>query len=256
MLGFHQALGADCTIAVMEVPMEDAGRFGIMNTNAVGRILEFQEKPTRPKSNLASMGVYIFSWEMLRTYLLSDAINLHSDHDFGKNIIPAMLRQGEGMYAFPFQGYWQDVGTLESLWQTNMDMVRDIHLGVPNWPILSCYQEHRPPSYFGPNSRILGSLVSEGCNIRGWVENCVLSPGVVVEEGAVVMDTVIMRDVTIKRGAQVHYAILDEGAVVYDHALVGAPKELHGSITVVGREVVVGHGREAQCGSVVLKDLA
>ena len=234
MLNYHKSMRADCTIAVLEVPIEDAGRFGIMNTAQDDTVIEFEEKPLHPKSNLASMGIYIFNWRVLKEYLYEDEKNLESSHDFGKDVIPGMLRDGLRLYAYRFEGYWKDVGTEESLWSANMDLLDDLHLGFEDWHILSRI-EGRPPHFIAPTGGIKNTLITEGCEIYGSVENSVLSVGVVVEEGAVVKDCVIMANVRVCKNAVVNYAILDEDTVISEGAAVGVPLSKGGKVTVFSR---------------------
>ncbi|MCL1901211.1 MAG: glucose-1-phosphate adenylyltransferase, partial [Firmicutes bacterium] len=196
MLNFHEQKDADCTISVIEVPLIDANRFGIMNCDESGKILEFEEKPKNPKSNKASMGIYIFNWQVLKKYLYEDEKDPESSHDFGKDVIPSMLNDGRRMYAYRFDGYWKDVGTEESLWQANMDLLDDLHLGFEDWLILS-KATGLPPHYIAPNGSIKNTLITEGCEIYGSVENSILSAGVIIEEGAVVRDCVIMENARI-----------------------------------------------------------
>ena len=238
MLDNHKNTRADCTIAVLEVPIEDAGRFGIMSAAPDNSVLEFEEKPLNPKSNLASMGIYIFNWNILKEYLYEDEKHPESSHDFGKDVIPGMLRDGLRLYAYRFEGYWKDVGTEESLWSANMDLLDDLHLGFENWQILSRI-EGRPPHYIGPTGSIRNTLITEGCEIYGSVENSVLSVGVVVEEGASVKDCVIMANVRICKNAIVNYAILDETTVISEGAVVGNPLSDGGRVTVISRGSVV-----------------
>ena len=240
MLAYHKNIGADGTIAVVEIPMRDASRFGIMNTAPDDSIIEFEEKPKAPKNNLASMGIYIFNWSVLRDYLCEDEKELDSDHDFGKNIIPNMLRDRRRMFAYRFDGYWKDVGTEESLWQANMDLLDDMHLGFKGWHILS-RTAGRPPHYIAPTGSIKNTLITEGCEIYGSVKNSILSVGVVVEEGASVSDSVIMGNVRISKNAVVNYAILDENTVVGEGADVGEPRENGGKLTVTPHGTVIGH---------------
>ena len=238
MLNYHKEVGADGTIAVLEVPLKDASRFGIMNTAEDDKIVEFEEKPPEPKSNLASMGIYIFTWSVLREYLIADDQAADSAHDFGKNIIPSMLNDGRGLFAYRFDGYWKDVGTEESLWQDNMDLLDDMHLGFENWSILS-KTAGRPPHYIAPTGKIKNTLITEGCEIYGSVENSVLSVGVVVEEGAKVTDSVLMENTYIGKNARVEYAMLDEGTVVGAGAEVGEPRTQGGKVTVISRGSVI-----------------
>lgn len=244
MLDYHKEVRADCTIAVIEVPIKDAHRFGIMNTAPDDSIIEFEEKPKEPKSNLASMGIYIFTWDVLRKYLYEDEKDPESSHDFGKDVIPAMLNDRQRMYAYHFDGYWKDVGTEESLWQANMDLLDDMHLGFEDWNILS-KATGRPPHYISPTGSIKNTLISEGCEIYGSVENSILSVGVVVEAGAVVKDCVIMENARICRNAVVNYSILDENTVVCEGAAAGEPLGSGGRLTVFARGSVIGETRSA-----------
>ena len=223
MLREHIKNGADLTIAVREVPWEEAPRFGILNTDENNRITEFEEKPAQPKSNKASMGVYIFSWSKMRKYLELDEANPNSDNDFGKNIIPAMLSAGETMAAYRFEGYWKDVGTLDSLWDANMDMLSPgsgLNLLDKKWPIYG-RTPNCPPTFVGPEGDIGNSAVAKGCTILGEVKNTVLSYGSSVAEGAQVSYSVVMPNAVIEAGARVSYAIVGEGCHVGKNAVVG-----------------------------------
>ena len=223
MLEFHEAKEADATLAVIEVPWEDTRRFGIMNTDADDRITEFEEKPAKAKSNLASMGVYIFRWQYLKYYLSRDAKNADSVHDFGRNIIPGMIDSGQSVYAYRFKDYWRDVGTVESLWEANMDLLSDrpqLDLHDPNWRIYSV-NPVRPPHYAGPRSQISQSMISEGCQIFGQVKRCVVFPNVVIGEGAMVTDSVLMPGVTVAPQAMITRAIIGPDAVVQENARIG-----------------------------------
>ena len=224
MLRRHKEAEADCTIAVMEVPWDEASRFGIMNVDSTDTIVEFEEKPKNPKSNLASMGIYIFSWQKMRAYLIADENDENSSNDFGKNIIPNMLGAGEKMVAYRFEGYWKDVGTLDSLWDANMDMLSPasgLNLLDKTWPIYgrtpSC-----PPAYLGADSDGGNSAIAKGCVIEGEVKNSVLSVNVTVKEGAQVAYSVLMPGAVVEEGAVVQYAILGENAYVGKGAKVGA----------------------------------
>ena len=224
MLAVHKKNNADCTIAVIRVPMEEASRFGIMTVDETsGAICKFSEKPKEPDSDLASMGIYIFSWQKLRAYLTEDADDPKSDNDFGKNIIPKMLAAGERLYPYYFQGYWRDVGTINSLWDANMDMLNPAVLDIfdPAWPILA-NSPRRFPQYVGPKAVIRHSIITEGSEAYGEVDNSVLSVSVVVEEGATVRHSTLMPGARICSGAVVEYAIIGENTVVEPGAHVGA----------------------------------
>ena len=249
MLAHHEKMGADCTIAVIEVPMEEASRFGIMNTKPDTQIYEFEEKPKEPKSNLASMGVYIFRWDKLRQYLIDDEADPNSSNDFGKNIIPAMLRNHERMYAYSFDGYWKDVGTIESLWEANMDLLAPsdpLSLYDPDWKIYS-RNPCQPPHYMADTAHVENSLITEGSRVAGEVDFSVLFAGVTVEEGAVVRDSIIMPGSVVRSGALVQYAIVAENSVIGENAKVGERPELmedksQWGVAVVGNGITVGAG--------------
>ena len=223
MLQHHKDAGAACTISVMEVPWSEASRFGIMSVDEHDRITAFAEKPKEPKSNLASMGIYIFTWQKLRAYLLADEADPTSDNDFGKNIIPAMLEAGEVMSAYRFEGYWKDVGTIDSLWDANMDMLSPasgLDLTDESWPIYARSVD-APPTYMGSDSRVSHSAINRGCDIEGTVENSVLSPRVTVEKGAKVSYSVLLPGVTVETGAVIEYAIIGEGCHVGKDCRIG-----------------------------------
>lgn len=231
MLEAHKMNQAEATIGVIEVPWEEAPRFGIMNTDKTGRILEFEEKPAKPKSNLASMGIYIFNTDYLRKYLEEDAKDETSAHDFGKNIIPKMLADNGRLFSYAFDGYWKDVGTIESLWQANMDLLQD-NLPVDlngDWKIYSS-NPPMPPQFVGPEAEITNSMISEGSMVLGTVENSVIFPGVRIGRGAHVKDSVIMPSTVIQDGASVEYAIVAQNCVVEEGAKVAGEKD---AITVV-----------------------
>ena len=247
MLKAHIEKGADCTIAVREVPWEEASRFGIMNTGEGNVIEEFEEKPANPKSNKASMGVYIFTWEKLRKYLSEDAGNPKSSNDFGKNIIPTMLAEGQKMYAYDFEGYWKDVGTIESLWEANMDLLEmpmPIDLYDKKWRIYA-RNPGLAPHFIADGGSAKNSLITEGCEVFGRVDHSVLFAGVTVKEGATVIDSVIMPGATVERGAVVRRAIVAEGAVIGAGAMVG---EETGNIAVVGQHVSLPAGAVVKAG--------
>lgn len=249
MLAYHKEKGADCTIAVLQVPLEEASRFGIMNAYPDGTIYEFEEKPPEPKSNLASMGIYIFTWEKMRKYLIADANDPDSQKDFGKNILPAMLNDNQKMVAYPFEGYWKDVGTIDSLWEANMDLLDPkvpLDLYDDSWKIYS-RTPVMPPHYVSNEAEIQNSMITEGCTIDGKVDFSVLFYGVVVEEGAIVRDSIVMPGSVIKKGAVVEYSIIAENSVIGEGAKVGQrPEDAEDrdqwGIAVVGNNVKVGKG--------------
>ncbi len=240
MINAHIEKGADATIAVIKVPIEEAPRFGIMNTDDNLRIVEFEEKPKKPKNNMASMGVYVFTWKKVKEYLLEDSKNEKSSNDFGKNIIPSMIDAGEKLFAYPFNGYWKDVGTIESLWESNMELLSDsplLDLYDENWRIFS-RNPNMPPHFVDSNAKVKNTLISEGCYIYGSVENCILSAGVTVKRGAVVKDSIIMQNTIVGAKSKVSKCIIDEDVVIEDNCIVGDI----GEITVVGSNAVIKSG--------------
>jgi len=246
LLRRHKEADAACTIAVLEVPMAEASRFGIMNVDENDDIYEFEEKPKKPKSNLASMGIYIFTWSKLRDYLIADEADEKSSNDFGKNIIPAMLAAKEKMTVYRFAGYWKDVGTIDSLWEANMDMLstgNGFNLYATDWPIYA-RSPTKPPHFMGPNAYVDHSMVTGGCEVYGRVENSVLFHSVVVEEGAQVRYSILMPGAVVKAGAVVEYAIVAENSVICEDAHVGAASD--GSedwgVAVVAQNLRVGAG--------------
>lgn len=250
MIEYHKEKDAACTIAVIDVPMEEASRFGILNTNPDGSIYEFEEKPEKPKSTNASMGIYVFSWDKLRKYLEEDEANPNSSKDFGKDVLPAMLNNGERMFAYQFDGYWKDVGTIESLWEANMDLLNPkttLDLSGETEKIYS-RNPSMHPHYIGANADIQNSMVSDGCDIDGKVEFSVLFPGVTIEKNATVTDSIIMPGAVIEEGAVVEYAIISENAVIGKNAHIGARPEIFDGqsewgIAVIGDGVKIGKGR-------------
>ena len=251
MIAYHKKNSAECTVAAIEVPIEEASRFGILNTRDDGSIAGFEEKPKNPKSTLASMGVYVFTWQKLRAYLLADERDPHSHNDFGADIIPAMLQAGERVFCYRFTGYWKDVGTIDSLWEANMDLLAsgsdlgDLNIFEPSWRIYS-RPNSAPPHFVGDSAHISHAVVSEGCEVYGSVENSVLFTGVTVEPGARVKYSIIMPGAVIERDASVEYAIVAEEAVIRRGARVGAdpgampPNEW--GLTVVASSVTIGPG--------------
>ncbi len=225
MLDYHKEMNADATIAVIEVPMKEASRFGIMNTDGNGRIVEFEEKPEHPKSNLASMGIYIFNWKLLRKILLADMKNPDSHHDFGKDVIPCLLNDNKTLAAYKFKGYWKDVGTIDSLWEANMDLIdsrNELNLNDSTWRI---YTEDTPalPQYIGSNARIDKAFITQGCVVEGEVKHSVLFTGCKVGEGAKIIDSVLMPGVEVEAGAIVQRALVADNVKIGQDAVVGSP---------------------------------
>ena len=254
MLREHLSHHAALTISVQEVTMEEATRLGIMSTGDNGYINEFEEKPKHPKSNLASMGIYIFDWKKLRQYLIADENDVKSSKDFGKNIIPNMLAAGENLWPYRFKGYWRDVGTIKSLWDANMDMLTPelINLFDPSWPILS-RSPVCPPHFTGEGSEIVHSIISEGCEIYGHVEKSVLSPSVKVGARARVLNSVLMPGVVIEEGAVVEYAIIGEKTVIHRNAHVGsAPDDTDKwGIATCGPNIEIKEGAAVSAGAMI-----
>lgn len=241
MLDFHIKSNADCTIAAIRVPLSEASRFGILNTRENGEIYQFEEKPKKPKSDLASMGIYIFKTEKLYRYLKEDSEDISSSNDFGKNVLPAMLNAGERMMAYTFEGYWKDVGTIDSLYEANMDLLGDMpafDVWDSSWVIQS-RSPLAPPQYIGEEGKVNNSIIMSGCEIYGTVENSVFSSNVIVKKGAIVRNSVIMSNVTIEENAVIDYAIIDEFATIGKNATVGEAKSCGNGITVLGRGVEI-----------------
>ncbi len=249
MLDFHKQKNADCTIAMLEVPWEEASRFGLMLVNDDGSISEFEEKPKNPRSNKASMGVYIFNWKKLRQYLIDDEAKEDSSNDFGHDVIPAMHSAGERMFAYQFDGYWKDVGTISSLWDANLDLLNpkvDLDLNDDSWRIYS-RSPAAPPHYIGTNAVVENSMITEGCEINGKIDFSVLFANVTVEEGAEVKYSIVMPGTVIKKGAVVQYSIVAENAIVKENAVVGeSPENMKNvedwGVTVIGNGVKIGKG--------------
>ena len=253
MLKQHKETGADCTIAVLDVLLDQASRFGIMNTDEDNRILEFEEKPPHPKSTKASMGIYIFNRKLLAEYLIRDEADPNSSKDFGKNVIPAMLNDGCRMFAYAFDGYWKDVGTIGSLWEANMDLLGSdpaFRLHDPAWRIYF-RNNAEPPHLIGDFARVTNSMITEGCEIQGVVENCVLSAGVKVARGAYVKDSVIMSGVTIGEGATVNYSIIDSDTEIGAGSVIGRTKSTPENIALVGSGLSIAPGTDIPGGAMV-----
>ena len=247
MLRYHKEKGAACTIAMLEVPWEEASRFGLMFVNDDGSISEFEEKPKNPRSNKASMGVYIFTWSKLRQYLIDDEANPNSGNDFGHDVIPAMHQNGEKMFAYQFDGYWKDVGTIDSLWEANLDLLNpkvDLDLSDDSWKIYS-RNPVAPPHFISKKAAVENSMIGEGCVIDGDVDYSILFSNVTVEEGAKVRYSIVMPGTTIKAGAVVEYSIVAENAVIEEGAVVGESPENcenleNWGVTVIGEKVTIG----------------
>ncbi|MBR2915977.1 MAG: glucose-1-phosphate adenylyltransferase [Clostridia bacterium] len=268
MIKAHKKAGADATIAVIEVPWAEASRFGIMNTDEDMNIVEFEEKPKEPKSNLASMGVYVFSWGPLKKYLIADENDANSDNDFGKNIIPKMLGDGLKLFAYRFDGYWKDVGTIQSLWEANMELLDEnpkFNLDSDNWKIYS-KNPVLPPQYISENAKISNSYVTEGCEISGTVEHSVISAGVIVEEGAVVKDSIIYGGVHIGKDAVVYKAVVGGNTYISPSAKIGCAdddaideyvndKICTEDITLLGANIVIDEKIKIKNGSMVVKNV-
>lgn len=257
MLNYHVLNNADCTIAAINVSKEEASRFGILNTDKDGLIYEFEEKPKNPKSTLASMGIYIFSAKKLFKYLEEDAANPNSHNDFGKDILPTMLSNGEKMMAYSFEGYWKDVGTIDSLYEANMDLLGDspkFDVTDSSWKIQS-RSPLAPPHYLGDGAKAENSIIMSGCEIMGTVNNSVLASSVVVKKGAVIKNSIIMADVEIGENAVVEYAIIDENTVVGDNARIGEEKSSGKGIAVLSRNISVKSGAVIEGGAMIDKDM-
>ncbi|PAE34242.1 glucose-1-phosphate adenylyltransferase [Bacillus sp. 7884-1] len=239
MLEYHIEKRADVTISLIEVPWAEASRFGIMNTNKDLRITEFEEKPAEPKNNLASMGIYIFSWNVLKEYLEMDARNTKSSHDFGKDIIPSLLEENKKLYAYPFKGYWKDVGTVKSLWEANMDLLNDecdLDLFDHDWRIYSV-NPNQPPQYISPEAIVKESLINEGCTIEGEIDNSVLFQGVSVGKGSIIKESVIMPDAVIGENVKIEKAIVPSDAVIPDGTVI---RSFDDEIILVTEEMLSG----------------
>lgn len=245
MLDYHKKQNADCTIAVISVPKEDVSRFGILSADENGRITKFEEKPKESDSTDASMGIYIFKKEKLFSYLEADAADEKSDNDFGKNVIPAMLGAGERMFAYSFKGYWKDVGTITSLWEANMDLLKTsetpLDLGGIGCRVFS-RPSVRPPQYISESATVKNCIITDGCEIYGTVKNSVLSPGVVIEEGAEVIDSVLHSGCVVKSGASVNYSIVASGVTVGCNAIIGKERSVSSGITLVGKHLEIADG--------------
>lgn len=250
MVRFHKENDADATIAVMPVPIEEASRFGILGTDEHNRVTEFVEKPANPPSNLASMGIYVFSWEKARRYLEADAADANSSHDFGKDVIPAMLNAGENLYAYRFEGYWRDVGTIDSLWEANMDLLdesSELDMSDESWKIYS-RNPNLPAARIGSGAKLEDSMVAEGCEVEGDVYHSLLFQGVRVGKGARIVDSVVMRGARIGAGAVIERAVIAENAQVGADSHIG---EANGDLCVLGPESWIAPGASVAAGDSV-----
>ena len=249
MVAYHKEHNASCTIAVLDVPLAEASRFGILNTKPDGTVYEFDEKPAHPKSTLASMGIYVFTWKKLRKFLELDEADPNSSNDFGKNVLPAMLNAGEHLVAYPFEGYWKDVGTIDSLWESNMDLLNPnvpLDLSDESWKIYS-RNPAMPPHYVSRDAKVQNSLIAEGTNVYGTIDFAVLFAGVYIAPGAIVRDSIIMPGARVEEGAVVQYAIVAENAVIGKDAVVGQrPEDMENKdewgVAVVGPNCVIEPG--------------
>lgn len=262
MLDYHIANNADSTIAVIDVPRSEASRFGIMTCDEEGRIVDFTEKPKEPKSTLASMGIYVFSWEKLRKYLIENENANTGSKDFGKDIIPAMLANDERLFAYEFEGYWKDVGTLDSLWEANMDLLSPsvpLNLHDPNWKVYSRHN-NMPPQYIGKNAHVENSMITEGSVVDGTVDFSIISSGVTIEEGASVKYSIVMPGTTIKKNAVVEYAIIGENCVVESDAMIGmnpesVPNRDDWGIAVLGHNITISSGKRVLPKEIISENL-
>lgn len=262
MLDYHIANNADSTIAVIDVPRSEASRFGIMTCDEEGRIVDFTEKPKEPKSTLASMGIYVFSWEKLRKYLIENENANTGSKDFGKDIIPAMLANDERLFAYEFEGYWKDVGTLDSLWEANMDLLSPsvpLNLYDPNWKVYSRHN-NMPPQYIGKNAHVENSMITEGSVVDGTVDFSIISSGVTIEEGASVKYSIVMPGTIIKKNAVVEYAIIGENCVVESDAMIGMnpesiPNRDDWGIAVLGHNITISSGKRVLPKEIISENL-
>ncbi len=257
MIERHKKTGAACTIAAIKVPMEEASRFGLLNVKADGEIYQFEEKPAKPKSDLASMGIYVFTAEKLYKYLEEDELDPSSSKDFGKNVLPAMLSSGEKMFAYEFKGYWKDVGTISSLYESNMDLLSErpqFDLSDNSWRIRS-RNPIAPPHYIGESGRVTNSIVSSGCEINGSIEKSVISHDVEIAKGASVKDSIIFAGAKIGENAIVENAIIDEDVIVGKGARIGVSAEKEKKIAVLGRGIKVSDGAVVVAGEILDKNV-
>lgn len=257
MLNYHILNNADCTIAALNVPLEEASRFGVLNTNPDGVIYEFEEKPKKPKSTLASMGIYIFTAEKLYKYLEEDNKNPDSSNDFGKNVLPAMLNAGEKMMAYEFKGYWKDVGTIDSLYEANMDLLGDkpnFDVTDPDWKIQS-KSPLAPPHFIADGGKTVNSIIMSGCEVFGTVENSILGSNVTICKDAVVKNSIIMSDTFVGENTVIDYSIIDECVNIGKNVKIGEDKDANKGIAVLGRNITVSDGVTVEGGKIIDVDL-
>ncbi len=257
MIKSHEENKADCTIAVIDVPIEEASRFGIMNTEEDNKIYEFEEKPAKPKSTKASMGIYIFSWEKLRSYLIKDEADSSSSNDFGKNIIPMMLNDKQRMFAYEFDGYWKDVGTISSLWESNMDVLDPdcgINLNDNKWKIYSRNMAE-PPQYIGGNATIHNSIISEGCNINGNIKNSIIFTRTKIDSSTEIFDSIVMPGATIEKGARISHAIIGWNTKIGKNSIIGTTQDAavdgEWQISVVAPDTNIKAGSIVKAGEMI-----
>ena len=253
MLAFHDQKGSDCTIAVRDVPLEEASRFGIMNTREDGSIYEFEEKPKHPKSTNASMGIYVFKWSVLKKFLEADEADPKSENDFGKNIIPALLEAGHKLYAYEFEGYWKDVGTINSLWEANMDLLgKHPAFDLSGGKKIYARNTAKPATFIARSAELHECFISEGCEVYGMVNHSIISTGCAIGKGAEVTDSVIMPDVVIENGAIIRNAIIAEGCRVKAGARIGETgQDGERRISVVGKDKQIAEGAVIAAGAIV-----
>lgn len=261
MIEFHEKKKADCTIAAINVPIEQAKRFGIINSDKDGKIYEFQEKPEFPKSNKASMGIYVFSWDKLKKYLKEDELDPKSSKDFGKNVLPMMLAKNEKLYSYDFYGYWKDIGTIDSLWESNMDLLDskiDLNLNDDNWKIYSRLYNFSP-YYITDEAKVNNSVISNGCHVYGEIKNSILFPGVYVAEGAKIDHSVIMPETIVKEDAIINYSVISQKVKIGKGAKIGEESFLNDKnnpqITVIGDDVTIGDKVKIKAGLMIENDI-
>lgn len=241
MLEYHKEKDADCSIAVIDVPMEETYRFGIVNSYNNGLIYEFEEKPKKAKSTKASMGIYIFKWSILREYLIEDEEDLSSDNDFGKNILPNLLKDNKKLFAYNFSGYWKDVGTLESLWEANMDLINpNVNFDLKDTEFkIYARNFSKPPSFISEKSTIKNSIIAEGCNIKGEIENSIIFTGCTIEENVIIKNSIVMPNSIVKNNCKINYSIIGENCLIEENCIIGKEQNSDIEISVVGTNKII-----------------